>query len=163
MVPKELQDSRGWLQFSKLKYNLDELFERTPVFEVPPLRFSNDEEDNKVNIVSNGDYVKIYKKGCSWKGFKDIILNGNNSNKALVYLKEFRNNQMFSQVKKPNIPFYYIKRTNISNLRKYVKQLKERLSKNKLQLSQIDYSNIIKDINTEETSNGESSRKNADT
>ncbi|CDW77559.1 UNKNOWN [Stylonychia lemnae] len=159
-VQSKLFDDQGKLKYENLKFDRDELFRKVPVFEVPTMNFSrldqdeDDEEpnDSKVRLITKGDRVSVIHKGCSWVHLKDLILNANNSNsQALEYLKEYREDQNYQNLKKPNLPFYFIQRKNMLKLKKYIMKHRD-VFQNITQKSVLGYDlqQIIKDFNLSE-------------
>ena len=141
----QIIDEKGKVIFSNLKYDRNALFQKTPVFPVPPLNFDT-EEDHLTRMVEDGDRIRVRKRGCSWGSLKELILNNiNQSNQALEYLKEFRENQQFEKYKKPNLPFYYLKKNNLYKLKGFFRKFFEKVKLKKT--SGYDYSEIGADFN----------------
>ena len=63
-------------------YDLNDLFKNTPAFDVPPIIFNDSENEDEANS------DRKERKKVGWDQFKELILNINNTNKALIYLKE---------------------------------------------------------------------------
>ena len=80
-------DENKKVKFNELQYNLSELFEKPPLFDIPPLRFNDlKDEEEQEQIVSNRTL---------WSEFHEIILGETRfSGQALDYFKQIRNRRI---------------------------------------------------------------------
>ncbi|TNV79694.1 hypothetical protein FGO68_gene621 [Halteria grandinella] len=115
------------IKWNQIKYKLDELFKHLPVFEIPPMHFSELSEEQK-----NKYEYKL------WAEVYEIILADTRfSNQANDYLQLIRNRRRLDEEQARNMrnfPFLYIKKDlkQISmeeRKRRLAKALKEQLEK----------------------------------
>lgn len=73
--------------------------------------------------------LDYFAKHSNWTNLKELILNNNYNNQGLEYLKELREEEQINKFRKPNFPFYYLQKNNMSLLKKFIKILKEKLQR----------------------------------
>lgn len=156
-------NSEKKLLFSNLHYDLTELFERTPIFPEPVMRFQDCQVDPNADMIlatkmmRPGTDCKEFNRQADrfnedaqqkgdknyWDDMQNLVMNTSARKIVMGKKQEYIALHDLDKLKRNNMPFYYIKSDHVACLRNLQQRTKQPQMKKEVEANLKTYEKIM--------------------